>query len=82
VNTLFLGSFVDKPPDEVAGDENCGTDRQEISAIFVGVRVEWLTWDSLTIFASLLLCSFLCLPTIDFSFLSEFLISSRFLKVL
>ena len=35
-NTLFLGSFVDKPLDEVAGDENSGTDRREISSMFEG----------------------------------------------
>ena len=55
---VFLGSFVDKPPDAVAGDENCSTDRQELFAIFVTVLVEWLTWDSLAILASLLLCSY------------------------
>ena len=66
-NTLFLGSFVDKPLDEVAGDENSGTDRREISSMFEGgVRVEWLTWDWLLNFASWLLCSLLYLLTFIF----------------
>ena len=62
-NTLFVASFVDKPLDEVAGDENSGTDRREISSMFEGggkVRIEWLAWDWLVNFASWLLCSFLC----------------------